>query len=76
MKTDDLKQENSNVTYDVIVRLFTDLKLKYKKGDTSDILITLQDDKIIVMEQDYYDLMVLEEIPLFDNSTKKSVCDH
>jgi len=48
---------------DVMVHLFDDLAIKYNKK-SDEILITLQDNEIVVMEQDYEDMIVLERIAL------------
>lgn len=48
-----------------IVRLFSDLMVKHNK-QSDEILITLQDNEIVVMEQDHENFIVLGRISLND----------
>ena len=57
------KNEKQYAIHDVIARLFNELNLKHNKGE-GDILLQYQDNTIFVLEQDYGDLKILEEITL------------
>lgn len=63
MEKDNLKINHKCMDQNVIVSLFNELNLKHNKDD-GEILLQYQDNTLFVLEQDYGDLKILEEITL------------